>query len=97
MTANVDFGWWRLPNGQRALLTWWADIGRLILEGPFVYEISERNVTLEEARSVLQGWEEHADRPRGLDWARPRMAGHTSVRGSADVCPACHGTGQAAS
>lgn len=90
MNANVDFGWWQIVGGRRALLTWWADIGRLILEGPFTFEVYPPVFTLEEARQVLQGWEEHCDEPRGLEWARSRIAGHTSELGLPGVCPACH-------
>jgi hypothetical protein len=34
MSLPVDLGWYRMPNGQQKLLSWWSDSRWLVLDGP---------------------------------------------------------------
>ena len=78
---EVDFGsGWRVeaaPLAERWRVTWAG--GMLVavnLTRPHRAELLAANLTLEEARELLRGWQEHHDQPNSLAWAILAGAGH---------------------
>jgi hypothetical protein len=76
VTAVVDFGWHRMPNGRGSLLSWYADCGAVVFDGPggfhFLGCIADEAVV----RRRLEGWEEvERHQPDALAWARAQVAG----------------------
>lgn len=81
MSAVIDFGFgWRLPRpGARdRLLSWWADCGAVVLDGPDGLELLGFIEDEEEVRRRLAGWEGVRTEPGALDWVRARVAGRVA-------------------
>jgi hypothetical protein len=68
----LDFGWWRMRNGQRRLLTWWSDTGALILGDTDVIALCGDE---DDLRRRLAAWPEHCDLRDGLGWVAQQMEG----------------------
>lgn len=71
--SEHDFGFWTLPNGQRARVTYNPRSRNLYLMRPAAgpgrtYEVLASFPDVEECRRVLNGWEHHSDRAVGLAW-----------------------------
>lgn len=71
----IDFGYWTLKNGQKALLTYWPGPGSLTLYGPAGQQIIAVISNEDEVRRRLQGWEEHCDAPDSIGWLAGQLDG----------------------
>lgn len=71
----IDFGWWAGRDGRRALLSWWRDGGRLVLDGPAGVQTIAVIPDEDEVRRRLEGWEAHADQANGLAWLATALDG----------------------
>lgn len=71
----VDFGWWALKDGRKALLSYWPDGGRLTLDGPNGCQVVAVVPTEEETRRLLNGWEDHCGQPDALGWLATALDG----------------------
>ncbi len=71
----VDFGWWRLKDGRKALLSWWADSGALTLDGPAGAQVVAVVQDEHEIRRLLEGWEDHCGTPDALGWLASALDG----------------------
>lgn len=72
MSMPLDFGWWPMRNGQRALLTWWSDTGALVLGDTDVIAIVHDE---DDLRRRLAAWPEHCDLKDGLGWVAVQLEG----------------------
>lgn len=84
MTPFLDLGWYRRPNGQRSLLTYWFD-GAVTLDGPGGVQLLGFIATEEQARQVFGGWDDEPDRP--TSWVHARML--AAATEGAVGCPDC--------
>lgn len=75
MTMPLDFGYWIMRNGQRRLLTYWADCGALTLDGPGGLDVLAVCNDEDDLRKRLAGWEDHCDLRDGLGWVAGQMKG----------------------
>lgn len=68
-----DFGWWTLPDGRRARLSWRARDGQLYLHHPGDGGWDQRLIVLSrvEVTSLLEGW---ADARGDIGWLGFRLA-----------------------
>jgi len=79
-TVWLDKGWWRMPNGQRRLLSWNAASKELKLwsldptsrRDDMVLAVID---TEEEVCRRLAGWEAYNDTPEGLAWLAAQLEG----------------------
>jgi hypothetical protein len=94
MAAVLDLGWgWHSPDRPRdGLLSWWPDCGAVVVDGPDGLDVLGFIADEAEIRRRLQGWEEVANQPDALAWARARVAGQDERLGEvARSCPAPDG------
>lgn len=75
----LDRGFWRMPNGQRRLLTWNYGSGELLLlsldparKDHMVLAVISSE---EEVVRRLHGYEDHNDTPEGLAWLAQQLEG----------------------
>lgn len=74
----LDFGWWRVANGRRGLLSWNSNTGELTIYEPgngtrcSVMAVINDEVEL---RRRLEGWAEHCETREGLGWLAQRLEG----------------------
>lgn len=74
--TSLDFGYWRLPDGRRALLCWNPHNGQLVLHHPNLHNDLLAVVPSEpELRKRLDGWADHAGSREGLTWLASRLEG----------------------
>jgi len=85
VTAVLDFGWYRMPDGRRSLLSWYSDCGVVVLDGPAGLEVLGFVADETDVRRRLEGWEEVANQPAALAWARARVAGRTEHHGEVNA------------
>lgn len=71
----IDFGYWALRDGRRALLTWWPGPGTLTLSGPDGQQTIAVIPNEDEIRRRLEGYPEHADTPDALGWLASALDG----------------------
>jgi hypothetical protein len=74
MTMPLDMGWWLMRNGQRRLLTYWADCGAVTLDGPGGLDVLAIVTDEDDLRRRLSGWEDHCDQRDGLGWVVEQLA-----------------------
>jgi hypothetical protein len=74
---SLDFGYWRLPDGRRALLCWNPRTGELILHHPdgVTNDLVAVVYTEPELRRRIDGWVDHSTTREGLGWLAQRMDG----------------------
>lgn len=85
-----DFGWFFLPDGRKALLTWWADgDGPVTLDGPGGPILLGFIPTEEDAVLTLGEYADHGDDRDGLMWVRTRIAAYELLAS----CKVCCGSG----
>jgi hypothetical protein len=74
---SVDFGYWTLPDGRRALLCWNPHNGQLILHHPdgLRNDLVAVVVSEPDLRKRIDGWADHAGTREGLGWLAQRMSG----------------------
>lgn len=72
MSVALDMGWWVATNGQRKLLTYWADTGALVLGDQDVIAIIYDE---DDLRRRLTGWAEHCETREGLSWIAAQLEG----------------------
>lgn len=72
MSMPLDMGYWVCPNGQRKLLTWWSDIGALILGD---IDVIARIYDEDDLRRRLADWPSHCDLRDGLGWVAQQLEG----------------------
>lgn len=75
MSVPLDFGMWRMRNGQRRLLSYWSDCGAVTLDGPGGLDVLARCDDEDDLRRRLEGWESHCDTPDGLSWLASVLEG----------------------
>jgi hypothetical protein len=75
MSIPLDFGYWRMKDGRRRLLTFWPDCGAVTLDGPGGLDILARCDDEDEIRRRLTDWAEHCDTPDGLAWLANQLEG----------------------
>jgi hypothetical protein len=76
MSLPLDFGFWRMNNGQRRLLTWWGpENGALTLDGPGGLDVLAIIDNEDDLRRRLAGWEDHCDLRDGLGWVATQLKG----------------------
>lgn len=73
--VGVDFGWgWRGRGRRRdGLLSWWPNIGAVVVDGPDGLDVLGYVGDLDDLRRRLDGWEEVIYQPVALEWARARI------------------------
>lgn len=72
MSVPIDFGFWRMRNGQRRLLTWWPDTGGLVLGDTDILAVIYDE---DDLRRRLEDWPSHCDLPDGLGWVAQQLEG----------------------
>ena len=77
MSLSLDFGYWKLPNGRRALLCWNPNNGQLVLHHPdgLTNDLLAVVYSEPELRRRLDGWEFHATLKDGLGWLAGQLDG----------------------
>lgn len=75
MSMPLDMGWWLMRNGQRRLLTWWADCGAVTLDGPGGLDVLAICNDEDDLRRRLDGWADHCGRRDGLAWVAAQLEG----------------------
>lgn len=72
-----DFGWWRISDGRRGLLSWDPATGSLTMFHPngeacYCLAVITDEIDL---RRRLEGWAEHCETREGLGWLAQRLEG----------------------
>lgn len=71
-----DWGYWRLSDGRRGLLTWNSCTGVLEMRHPAGQNILLAVIADElDLRRRLEGWAEHCTTREGLGWLAQRLEG----------------------
>jgi elongation factor P hydroxylase len=74
--TTIDFGYWRLPDGRRALLCWHPRTGDVVLHHPSGRSDLITTIHDEaEVRERLVDWPSHCDLRTGLGWLASQLDG----------------------